>query len=61
MISNITQIKNKEKIMGTVLGIVKGVCTATGAVVLTLTGVSIIYGVVAKKELEAKLKNEIKK
>ena len=46
--------------MGTVLGIVKGVCTATGAVVLTLTGVSIIYGVVAKKELEAKLKNEIK-
>lgn len=47
--------------MGTVLGIVKGVCTATGAVVLTLTGVSIIYGVVAKKELEAKLKNEIKK
>ncbi len=47
--------------MGTVLGIVKGVCTATGAVVITLTGVSIIYGIVAKKELETKLKNEIKK
>lgn len=47
--------------MGTVLGIVKGVCTTTGAVVITLTGISIIYGIVAKKELETKLKNEIKK
>ena len=46
--------------MGTVLGIVKGVCTATGAVVLTLTGASIIYGMVAKRELETKTKNEIK-
>lgn len=47
--------------MGTVLGIVKGVCTATGAVVLTITGASIIYGIVAKRELETNLKNEIKK
>lgn len=44
--------------MGTVLGIAKGICTATGVMVLTLTGASIIYGMVAKKELETKPKNE---
>ena len=46
--------------MGTILGITKGICTATGVMVLTLTGASIIYGMVAKKEkeLETKPKNE---